>query len=302
MRKLWLIASAVLLGVVLTQPAHAALNVFACEPEWAALAQELGGDKISVSSATTALQDPHHIEARPSLIARVRRADLGVCTGADLEAGWLPLLLRQAGNAKVQPGNPGYFEAAQWVELLEIPARVDRAEGDVHAQGNPHLHTDARNITRVAVALAARLAEIDASNAAFYRARHQDFAARWQAAVQRWEQQAAPLKDVPIVVQHRAWPYLNRWLGLREVAALEPKPGVEPSSAQLAAVLSALQNEPAKFIVRAAYHDARPSQWLAERAKLPIAVLPYTVGGSDAAQDLFGLFDDTIRRLLAAAQ
>ena len=281
-------------------PALAALNVFACEPEWGALAQELGGDKVSVYNATHALQDPHHVEAKPSLLARARNAELLACTGAELETGWLPILLRQSGNPKIQPGQPGYFEAARFVRMLEIPTRLDRAEGDVHAGGNPHIQTDPRNIAKVAQALAQRLGEIDIANAAHYAARHKEFAARWQAAVTRWEQAAAPLKGAPIVVQHKGFPYLENWLGLKQIAALESKPGIEPSSAHLSEVLAQLQRQPAKMVLRAAYNDGRASEWLTERGKVPVVVLPYTVGGSDKAKDLFGLFDDTVGKLLGA--
>jgi zinc/manganese transport system substrate-binding protein len=294
-----------LTGVFLTGlslPALAALNVFACEPEWGALARELGGDKANVYDATNALQDPHRVEAKPSLIARTRNADLLVCTGAELEVGWLPILLRQSGNPKIQPGQPGYFEAAQFVRLLEIPTRLDRADGDVHAGGNPHIQTDPHNIAKVAEELGRRLAVIDPSNAAYYAARHKDFATRWQAATARWEKAAAPLKGVSIVVQHRGFPYLEDWLGLKQVAALESKPGVEPSVAHLSGVAQTLQRTPAQLVLRAAYHDGRASAWLAERVKIPVAVLPYTVGGSPQAVDLFGLFDDTIEKLLKAAK
>ncbi len=281
-------------------PADAALKVFACEPEWAALTQELGGDRVSTFSATTAKQDPHRIEARPSLIAKLRQADLAVCTGADLEAGWLPALLRAAANPAVQPGTRGYFEAAQYVPKLEVPTRLDRAEGDIHAAGNPHIQTDPHNIARVAAALVQRLAEIDPSQATHYQARHRDFSARWTAAIRHWEKQAAPLRNTAVVVQHKGFPYLERWLGLRQVAALEPKPGLEPTGAHLAAVLAQLQREPARMILRAAYSDDRASAWLAGRAGIPAVMLPFTVGGSEQAQDLFGLFDDTVQRLLGS--
>jgi len=283
-------------------PAAAALNVFATVPEWGALAAELGGDKVAVYTATNALQDPHHVEARPSLIARARSADLVVATGAELEVGWLPLVLRQAGNPKVQPGKPGNFEAAQFVVTLEKPARLDRADGDVHPAGNPHIQTDPRNIARVAAPLATRLAELDPANAAYYRSRHDAFAARWTAAIANWEKQAAPLRDAPIVVQHKAFTYLIAWLQLREIAALEPKPGVEPTVAHLSEVLALLQRQPAKMVIRAAYQGDRASQWIAERAKINAVVLPFTVGGNDAAKDLYGLFDDTIARLQKGAQ
>ena len=278
--------------------AHAALNVFACEPEWGALASELGGDAVKVYTATTAMQDPHRIEARPSLIAQMRRAQLVVCTGAELESGWLPILLRQSGNAAVQPNQPGYFEASRYVTMREKPAVLDRAQGDVHAGGNPHIQTDPRNISRVAQALGTRLAELDLERAADYRARLNDFNTRWQAAMARWQTQAAPLKGMPIVVQHRAFPYLEDWLGLKQVAVLEPKAGVEPSLGQLAQVATQLKSTPARAVIRAAYQNPRPAQWLSEHADIPVVVVPFTVGGSARAKDLFGLFDDTLEQLL----
>ena len=281
--------------------AHASLNVFACEPEWGALASELGGDAVKVYTATTAFQDPHRIEARPSLIAQMRRADLVVCTGAELEVGWLPVLLRQSGNAATQPGQPGYFEAARQVTLLEKPGVLDRAQGDVHASGNPHIQTDPRNIARVAQALGARLAEIDPDHAAMYRARLMDFNTRWNAAMARWQARAVPLGGMSIVVQHNAFPYLENWLGLKQVAVLEPKPGVEPTVSHLAEVAAQLKATPAKAVLRAAYQNPRPAEWLAEHAGIPVIVLPFTVGGSDRAKDLFGLFDDTLDQLLKVA-
>lgn len=282
-------------------PTHA-LKVFACEPEWAALTRELAGDQASIYTATHALQDPHLVQAKPSLIAAVRNADLVVCTGAELEVAWLPVLLRQAGNPKVQPGRPGYFEAAASVRMLDLPTRLDRAEGDVHAEGNPHIQTDPRNIGLVAVSLAHRLSQVDPAQARTYEARLADFNRRWGLALQRWSQQAAPLKGTPIVVQHQGFPYLENWLGLKQVASLEPKPGIEPSSSHLSGVVKQLQQQPAKMVIRAAYNDGRGAQWLAERTQLPVVVLPFTVGGSERAKDLFGLFDDTVARLLAAAK
>ena len=293
----WLCAAALL---ALAAPAFAALNIFATVPEWGALAEELGGDKVKVYVATNALQDPHHVEAKPSLIARARTADLVVATGAELEIGWLPLILQQAGNPKVQPGHPGYFEAAGYVNLLGKPARLDRAEGDVHPQGDPHIQTDARNIGLVGEALAKRLAEVDPANAAVYQNNYRSFAERWKTALQTWEKDAAPLKGMRIVVHHKAFVYLENWLGLQEVATLEPKPGVEPTTAHLSEVLAQLQQQPARAVIRATYNDSRGSEWLAERAKIPAVLLPFTVGGSDRAKDLFGLFDDSIARLLAA--
>ena len=289
----------VFLLATLALPAHAALKIFATVPEWGALASELGGDKVSVYAATGPLQDPHHVDAKPSLIARARSADLVVATGAELEIGWLPLVLQQAGNPAVQPGKPGYFEAAQYVTMLEIPTRLDRADGDVHAAGNPHIQMDPRNIARVAVALSKRLAELDPGNASTYQSRYQSFNTRWTEAITKWDKEAQPLKGTAVLVHHKAFAYLSNWLGLKEVAALEPKPGVEPTSSHLAEVLDLTQRQPVKMVIRSAYLDPRADEWIASRAKIPAVVLPFTVGGTDGAKDLFSFFEDTVQRLLA---
>lgn len=292
--------SLILLGLA-APAARAALNVLTCEPEWAALTQELAGDLAQVSSATTALQDPHHIEARPSLLARARRADLLICTGAELETGWLPLLQREAGNARIQPGQTGYFEAARFARIIERPTALDRAQGDVHASGNPHLHLDPRNIARVADGLARRLSELDPAHAARYADRNADFQSRWTTAMARWETQAAGLRGASVVTHHRNLSYLADWLELTVIGELEPKPGMEPTANHLAELLETLKATPARMVLRVAYESPKASAWLASRADIPAVELPYTVGGSPGAKDLFGLFDDTLNRLLQVA-
>src|SRR3954465_6259101 len=296
-----LLAAAALAFGLAAAPAHAALRVFACEPEWAALAQELGGKLVEASSATTAMQDPHQVQARPSLIARMRSADLVVCTGAELEIGWLPVLLQQSGNEKVQPGQPGNFAAADFVRKLEIPATVARSQGDVHASGNPHIQTDPRNIAVVAQQLATRLQQVDAAHAAQYTQQAAAFQQKWHQAMTRWAGQGAPLRGLPVVSQQQAFVYLYDWLGLKEIAVLEPKPGVEPSAAHLQTVLATLKATPARMVVYAAYQSPRASEWLSTNAGIPAVKLPFTVGRDDAAKDLFTLFDVTVARLVAAA-
>jgi zinc/manganese transport system substrate-binding protein len=289
-----------LLAALLALPTHAALKVFATVPEWGALVKEIGGDKVDIFTATNGLQDPHHIQARPSLIARARSADLVVATGAELEIGWLPVVQRESGNERIQPGQPGYFEAAASVRMLDVPTRLDRAEGDVHAAGNPHIQTDPRNILKVGEALVARMVQLDATDAAIYQANWKSFSERWRAAMARWEKQAAPLRGVSIAVQHKAFPYLEEWLGLKEVAALEPKPGVEPSVAYLGKLLGQVAANPPRMVIRSAYQSPQASDWFGREAKVPVVVVPFTVGGDERAKDLFGVFDDTVDRLLAA--
>ena len=280
----------------LAGPALAALSVFATVPEWGALVQELGGDKVSVYVATNALQDPHHVEAKPSLIARARGADLVVATGAELEIGWLPLVTQQAGNPAIQPGKPGYFEAAPYVTLLEKPARLDRAEGDVHPGGNPHIQTDPRNIARVAGPLVRAARGTRPANAAYYRERYQAFATRWGAAIANWEKTGGAAQGRSRSSSStRPSRTSSVWLGLNEIAALEPKPGVEPTTAHLSEVLALLQRQPAKMVVRAAYQSDRASQWIAERTKINLRRRFHSRSAAiDGAKDLYGLFDDTI--------
>ncbi len=280
------------------QSALADLRVFACEPEWGALAQELGGDHIEVYSATTAFQDPHHIEARPSLIAQARLANLLVCSGAQLEIGWLPLLLRQSGNSDIQPGGPGYVETSSLVPRLDIPSRVDRSMGDVHPSGNPHVHLDPRRVLKIAAVLSGRMQQLDPELAGQYRAHFKNFKARWTTAIARWKAKAQPLQGAPVVVHHRNFTYLLDWISINEVGVLEPKPGLPPTATHLAELVSQLQNQPAKMVIRAAYESDQASQFLSERTDIPEVMLPYTIGGTPAANDLFGLFGDTINRLL----
>jgi zinc/manganese transport system substrate-binding protein len=300
--RAWMMAAAAVFGFGTVSPAEANLNVFACEPEWAALATEIGGDKVSVYAATTASQDPHQVQARPSLIARARNADMSVCTGAELEIGWLPQIALQTSNPKIQPGAPTAMEAASFINLMEVPSRLDRAQGDIHAAGNPHIQTDPNNILRVAKPLADRFAELDPANAKLYQTRLADFTRRWQDALSKWKTQAAPLQGVPVAVEHQTWIYLETWLGMKRIVALEPKPGVPPSAGHLAEVVGTLQKTPVKMGIRAGYEDPRPVQFISEKAHIPAVTLPYTIGGTDAAKNLFGLYDDTISRLLAAAK
>lgn len=301
MKRIYAIVLVALLSAFML-PAHATLNIFATVPEWGALAQEIGGEQVKVYTATNGLQNPHRIDAKPSLIAQARSAQLVVATGAELEVGWLPVVIRESGNARIQPGQPGFFETARYVTMLEIPAVLDRAHGDVHAGGNPHIQTDPRNLLKIGEALSARMAEIDPANAAAYQTGYKVFADKLRSAIARWEKEAAPLRGVPILVQHRAFPYLQNWLGLKEIGSLEPKPGVEPSSAYLAEILAQQAVQPAKMVIRPAYQYDAPSLWIAERAKIPAVTLPFTVGGTPEAKDLFSLYEDTLRRLLKAQQ
>ncbi len=274
---------------------HSAIDVFACEPEWASLVQILGGEKVIAFSATTALQDPHHIQARPSLIAKARRADLLVCTGAELEIGWLPLLLRKSGNGRIQTGQPGYFMAADHVTLLEKPKILDRSQGDVHADGNPHIHLDPHRIMLIAEALTKTLSRVDPDNQSHYQNNWNNFKDKWSRAIAKWQQQSQSLQAKKIVVNHNSWVYLENWLKLERVATLEPKPGIAPSSTHLAQVLTQLKHQQADMILYASYQNDKAVRWLAQKTHIPVVALAFTVSNDES---LFQWYEGIINQLL----
>ena len=286
--------------VILPLGAQAQLQIFACEPEWAALANEIGGAEVNTYSATTALQDPHYIQARPSLIARVRNADLVICSGAQLEIGWLPALLRKANNRDVLPGTNGYLDASAHVLRLDATGDVDRSKGDIHPQGNPHIQTDPHNIAAVASALHKQLALLDPENTATYESGFIDFSERWKKAISGWEERAAVLRGTRVITHHKSWVYLERWLGLVEVANLEAVPGLPPTAAHLSRLTSQFSDGGADVIIYSPYQDSKAADWLSDRTDITAVVLPLTVGGTDKATDLFAVFDDIIDRLLGA--
>jgi len=277
------------------------LKIFACEPEWAALAQELGGKNAKVSSATNALQDPHYIQARPSLISRVGRADLIVCSGAQLEIGWLPMLLRKGNNPDVLPGSTGFLEASMYVKRLNVGINSDRSQGDVHPQGNPHIQTNPHNIMLVAEVMTQRMVLLDADNADLYQQQLTGFRQRWTKAISNWEERASGLRGKKVIAHHKSWVYLEDWLGLEEVATLEAVSGIPPTAGHLASLLSRFENnQGADFIIRAPYQSEKASVWLSERTGIPAILLPLSVGGTKQASDLYKWFDDIINRLLGA--
>ena len=288
--------------LLFTPIAANAIEVFACEPEWASLVREIAGDHANITIATTAAQDPHRLQAKPSLIAATRQADLLVCTGADLEIGWLPLLLRRAGNPGIKPGTPGHFMAADHVRKLEIPKQIDRSQGDIHPQGNPHVHLNPHNIFRISENLAERLATLDPTNAADYTGRLQGFQDRWEKAMEGWELRGERLRGLRLAAHHRSFSYLADWLDLDIVATLESKPGIPPSAAHLAELLERLSPNPPAAVIRTPYGNEKPSAWMSERLEVPAVLLPYTVHDSDGSTNLFDLMDTTLTVLEELAQ
>ena len=286
-----------LAGAALAAPAIAEVRVFACEPEWAALAEAVGGGDVVVHSATHGKQDAHHVRARPSLIAKVRRADVLFCSGAELESGWLPVLMRRGARHVIQPGQPGYIMAADHVAVLDQPDTIDRSLGDIHPTGNPHVHLDPRNVEILATVLAERLEQIDPDNAPAYRSRLASFRTEWADVMEEWRGRIASLQGMKVVVHHEAWAYFLEWAGLTRIASLEALPGIPPSALHLQDVLEQSRSADAEAILRAPYEPPDASEWLSARTAIPVVELPFTVGGHPQANSLASLFDVTLTLL-----
>jgi zinc/manganese transport system substrate-binding protein len=289
--------SFIVLALPLSAPAFADLNVFACEPHWSALLNEIGGAHVTVTTATGAYNNPHYIQARPSLISAMRRADLVVCNGGEMEVGWLPVLMQQGARESVQPGQPGYLDGSLDVHMLQVPESVDRAQGDIHPDGNPHYQTDPHNIAAVAAELVQRMASLDPSNAAEYQKRYADFKLRWDAATKKWEQEAAPLKGMKLIAYHDGWIYMSTWLGIDIVGFMEPKPGIPPSPSHLSELISLAKGQKVQGIISTPYEDPEAGDWLSQRTGAATAVIPDTVG-AEQDKDLYALFDNIIGTLL----
>lgn len=280
-----------------------AMTVFACEPEWASLTKALVPE-ATVRTATTHLQDPHHIEARPSLIAQLRGADFAICTGAELEDGWLPMLQERAGNPKVQNGRPGMFYAAQHVELIDAyKGTITPFSGDVHAQGNPHFHTDPRRLILVAKALAGRLGQLFPDKKSQVDQNLTKLEAEMSRRIVMWEKQAAPLKGRTVITQHAAFGYVWAWLGIKPIADLEPRPGVPPTASHLERVVALSKAQQPVAIVIAQHHDPKPGRWLANSMGMEskLLILPATVP-EDRPDSLIGWLDQVIAQISGLAK
>jgi zinc/manganese transport system substrate-binding protein len=289
------------LGLLIAAPssALAKVNIFACAPEWAALASEVGGQNLEIYTASTANQDVHHMRAKPSLLAAMRKADLVICSGASLEVGWLPILLHKVGDASVQYGDIGSIMASDYIDLIEVMHNVDRSMGHVHPEGNPHIHLDPRNIPQIAAIIAERLSLLDSDNSAAYAGNLRTFQGKWAASMRLWSEQAISLKGQNVVVYHKSWAYLLNWLGMKDVVSLEPKPGIPPTASHLEKVLQEVQGKDILGILVAPFENDKAARWLASKADIPIIELPFTVNGNKQATDLTSLFGETLKLLKA---
>jgi ABC-type metal ion transport system, periplasmic component/surface adhesin len=297
-----LFASAVLLLTAAAGVTQAAskLNVMTATQDLASLAREVGGDLIVADSIAMGYQDPHFVEAKPSFLLKLQKADLLVVVGLQLEIGWLPPLITQSRNAKIQVGAPGYLDMSQSCQILEIPTgQVTRAMGDVHPLGNPHYWLDPDNGRRIAKALAAKFSEMQPANAAAFAQRFADFDKRLAAAEKVWEAKMAPYRNRKVVTYHRSWPNFCEHFGLVVVDYVEPKPGIPPSPVHTLEVINTMKREGIKLILVEPYFDLRAPNKIAQDVGGQVAVLLPSVGGVKQVTDYFQLFDYDINLLVS---
>jgi zinc/manganese transport system substrate-binding protein len=289
-----------LFTLTLALPANAAkLNIITTTSDLAALTQEVGGDRVQVESLAKGYQDPHFVEAKPSFLLKLRHADLLVNVGLELEIGWLPPLITQSGNPKIQPGSAGYLDASQFSEVLEIPqGQVTRAMGDVHPLGNPHYWMDPDNGRRVARGIATKLASMQPSDAQYFMQRFDDFSKRLTEAEKRWEEQMKPLRGLKVVTYHRSFPNLAKHFGLNVIGYVEPRPGIPPTPGHTIDVIQTMKREGAKLILVEPYFDLKTPESIAHSTGGKVLVLPPSVGGVPEATDYFKLFDYDIGLLV----
>jgi ABC-type Zn uptake system ZnuABC Zn-binding protein ZnuA len=302
MRNLiWIAAVAAVLGLSPGAHARAGISVMTSTEDLASLVREIGGDKVSVEALAKGYQDPHFVEAKPSFVLKLHKADLLVVVGRDLEVGWLPPLITQSRNSKIQPGGSGYLDASLSARILDIPSgQITRAMGDVHPQGNPHYWLDPRNGRLMAKAIQDKLSGLSAGDAAYFTQRYADFDRRLSEAEKRWQGTMAPYKGLKIVTYHRSWPNFAEVFGLDVVGYVEPKPGIPPSPAHILDLTQAMKQQGIKIILVEPYFDLQTPNKLARDTGAKVVVMPPSVGGVKEVQNYLQLFDYNVNLLISA--
>jgi ABC-type Zn uptake system ZnuABC Zn-binding protein ZnuA len=287
-------------ALLLAAPLAGAVRVVTTTTDLASIARAVGGERVEVTALAAGFQDPHFVDAKPSFLLRLQKADLFLQAGLELEAGWAPTLLANARNPKLLPGGPGFVDASTGIERLEVPTAADRSAGDIHPYGNPHYWLDPANGARIAANIAAGLKRVDGAGAAAYDAGYAAFARDLDAALARWTAAAQPLAGVPVVAYHNLFPYLQRRFGFRAVAFVEPKPGIPPSGRYLAELAETMRRDRVEVILTSTFYDQKTAKLLAQLAGAEVVTLASSVEGVPEATDYFALFDENLERLLAA--
>ena len=297
-------AAMVLLLIAGALPAEAKkLNVVTSTTDMASLAQEVGGDKINVDAIAKGYQDPHFVEAKPSFLLKLRQADLLISVGLQLEIGWLPPLVTQSGNGRIQVGGPGYLDASQFSEIMEIPqGQVTRAEGDVHPLGNPHYWLDPDNGRRIAKGIMTKLSDMDPADAAYFQQRFQDFDKRLSAAELKWDAEMKPFRGRKVVTYHRSFPNFAKHFGLDVIAYVEPRPGIPPTPSHTIELIQLMRRENCKVVLVEPYFDLKTPQSVGSATGAQVVVYLPSVGGEKGVDDYFKLFDYDIALISKALQ
>jgi zinc/manganese transport system substrate-binding protein len=304
MKRICFTAALLIAALSVAAPrAEAAINIIATTTDLAAIVTEVGGDKVTVESLARGYQDPHFVEAKPSFVLKLNRADLLVVVGRELEIGWLPPLITQSRNAKIQVGAPGYLDASLTAKILEIPTgQVTRAMGDVHPMGNPHYWLDPENGRRVALAIQNKLTELSRGDAAYFAQRYADFDRRLTEAQSRWKAAMAPYKGLKIVTYHRSWPNFADVFGLDVIGYVEPKPGIPPSPAHTLDLEQEMKRQNVKIVLVEPYFDSKTPNAIGRDTGAKVLVMPPSVGGVKQVTNYFQLFDYDINLLVSAIQ
>ena len=282
-------------------PAHAAVNVMTTTEDLADLTRQVGGDRVKVESIARGYQDPHFVEAKPSFILKLAKADLLVAVGRDLEIGWLPPLVQQSRNARIQPGAGGYLDASLTAKILEIPTgQITRAMGDVHPQGNPHYHLDPGNGRRIAKAIADKLSAMAPADATYFVSRYGDFDRRLAAAEKRWDAMMAPYRGLKIVTYHRSWANFTDRFGLNVIGYVEPRPGIPPSPSHTIELMAEMRRQGVKILIVEPYFDLKTPNSIARETGARVVVLPPSVGAEKEITDFIKLFDYDLDLLASA--
>src|SRR5215470_116794 len=302
--KFCFLAVIVLLATALLAPSSAEakkLKVITTLTDLASLTQEVGGDKVDVEALARGYQDPHFVEPKPSFLLKLRNADLLILVGLDLEIGWLPPLITQSGNGRIQPGSPGYLDASGFAEILEIPqGNVTRAEGDVHPLGNPHYWLDPNNGRRIAKGIAAKLAAMDPEDQGYFQQREQDFEKRLAEADKKWLAETAQYRGRKVVTYHRSWPNFAKHFGLDVEGYIEPRPGIPPTPSHTIDLVSQMKREGVKIQLIEPYFDLKTPNSIASMVNGKVLQLMPSVGGKPEITDYFKLFDYDVNLLIEA--
>jgi ABC-type Zn uptake system ZnuABC Zn-binding protein ZnuA len=296
--SLWLVALAV---IGIPGRAQAALKIITTTEDLAAIAREIGGERISVEALARGYQDPHYVEAKPSFVLKLHNADLLIVVGRELESSWLPPLITQSRNAKLQPGGTGYLDASQTARILDVPTGpITRAMGDVHPQGNPHYWLDPANGRRIAQAMQRTFSELQPSDAGYFARRYADFDRRLAAAQERWVALFAPYRGVKVVTYHRSWPNFADAFGIDVVGYVEPKPGIPPSPSHTLGLIQDMKRQGIKLILVEPYFDVKTPERVAAQTGAKVVVLPPSVGGVEQVKTYFDLFDYDLKLIIGA--